>query len=73
MAKDYWAGPHKDGWQVKGAGNTRATAVFDTQAEAWADAKSRARDSSGEAYLQNRTGQIRERNTYGFDPSRSKG
>ncbi len=69
MAKDYWAGPNSRGWQVKGAGNSRATSVHETQAGAWAEARGRAKDAGGEAFLQNRRGQIRERNTYGNDPS----
>jgi hypothetical protein len=69
MSKDYWAGPHGDKWQVKGAGNDRATSLHETQAEAWAEARARARETNGEAFLQNRHGQIRERNTYGHDPS----
>lgn len=73
MAKDYWATRHPNGWQVKGAGNERATSVHGTQQEAWEEAKERARESEGEAFLQNRHGQIRERNTYGHDPESSKG
>jgi hypothetical protein len=73
MAKDYWTGPHPDGWQVKGAGNSKATSVHSTQARAWAEAQERARTTGGEAYLQGRNGQIRERNTYGYDPEKSEG
>lgn len=73
MAKDFWAGPHERGWQVKGAGNSRATSVHETQAEAWATAREHARNNAGEAYLQGRNGQIRERNTYGYDPESSPG
>lgn len=73
MAKDYWATKHANGWQVKGAGNSRATSVHGTQTEAWAEARFRAAEAKGEAYLTGRNGQIRERNTYGHDPSRTKG
>ena len=71
--KDYWATKHPDGWQVKGAGNSRATSVHPTQGAAWAEAKERARSENSEAYLTGRNGQIRERNTYGNDPRRTKG
>ena len=71
--KDYWTSPHPDGWQVKRSGASRATSVHKTQESAWKEAKSRARSSEGEAYLQNKEGQIRERNTYGKDPRKSKG
>ena len=73
MAKDYWTTRHPDGWQVKGAGNSRATSVHETQAQAWAESRERAKGAGGEAYLQNRHGQIRERNTYGHDPESSRG
>lgn len=73
MAKNFWAGPHARGWQVKGAGNSRATSVHETQAQAWAAAKGHARHNAGEAFLQGRNGQIRERNTYGHDPESSPG
>lgn len=73
MAKDYWVTKHPDGWQVKGAGNQRATSVHEKQADAWAEARDRARDTNGEAYLTGRDHLIRERNTYGHDPRRTKG
>lgn len=71
--KDYWTTRHPEGWQVKRAGGERATSVHATQGAAWAEARERARDTGGEAYLQNWHGQIRERNTYGHDPESSKG
>lgn len=73
MAKDYWATKHAKGWQVKGAGNERATSIHSTQKAAWDEARERAIETKGEAYLTGLNGQIRERNTYGFDPERSKG
>jgi Uncharacterized protein conserved in bacteria (DUF2188) len=73
MAKDYWATKHSDGWQVKGAGNERATSLHSTQASAWAEAKERAIETKSEAYLTGRDGEIHERNTYGHDPKSSKG
>lgn len=74
MRKNYFAGPNGNGaWQVKGEGNQRATKVFDTQEEAWNEAKSRARDNEGEAFLQGCNGQIRKRNSYGNDPFPPKG
>ena len=73
MAKNYWAGPNERGWQVKGAGNDRASSVYETQAEAWNEARRLARGSEGEAFLQGRDGQIRARNSYGHDPYPPKG
>lgn len=71
--RNYWTSPRPEGWAVQREGSSRATSVHGTQSEAWNEAKSRARESSGEAYLQGQNGQIRERNTYGHDPRRSKG
>lgn len=73
MAKNYWAGPNEGGWQVKGAGNSKATSVHGTQAEAWNEARRLARGSDGEAFLQGQDGQIRARNSYGNDPFPPKG
>lgn len=73
MSKDYWAGPNELGWQVKGAGNSKASSVHETQAEAWSEARRLARGAGGEAYLQGRHGQIRTRNSYGRDPYPPKG
>lgn len=72
-SNNYWTTKHEDGWAVKREGNDRATSVHTTQAEAWAEARQRARGSKGEAFLQGENGQIRERNTYGSDPFPPKG
>ena len=73
MTKNYWTTKHENGWAVKKEGNTKATSVHSTQAEAWAETKERARNNNSEAFLQNQKGQIRERNTYGHDPRDIKG
>lgn len=74
MQGDYRVLPNgADGWKVQRDGNQQATARFGTQAEAWSDCKTRARNSGAEAFLHNRQGQIRERNTYGHDPRNIKG
>jgi len=66
---DYWTKRRPDGkWEAKAAGATRASGVAGTQNEAWNRSKDLARKSGGEAFLCNRQGQIRERNTYGNDP-----
>lgn len=72
-SKDYWTTKHENGWAVKREGAQRATSIHTNQADAWTEAKGRAKQNGGEAYLQNRQGQIRERNTYGYDPEKSKG
>jgi len=60
-------------WAVKEEGAAEPFAVFKTQSEAWEKAKSIARKERAEAFLHGRDGQIRERNTYGYDPTRHKG
>ena len=47
--------------------------MFKTQSEAWEKAKSIARKERTEALLHGSNGAIRSRNTYGHDPSRSRG
>ncbi len=72
---DYFTKRQPDGkWASKATGVSRASRVFDTQAEAWNHSKAQACKSRGEAFLCNRAGQIRERNTYtGHDPLNIKG
>lgn len=65
--------PHKDGWAVKGAGNTKATSVHRTQAQAISDAKEISQNQKSEMLIHGRNGQIRERNTYGDDHFPPKG
>jgi hypothetical protein len=72
--RDYWTQQRSDKkWEAKHEGASRASGVFDTQAEAWARSQELARARGGEAYLKGRDGLVRERNTYGHDPERSKG
>jgi hypothetical protein len=65
--------PKGDSWQVKGAGNSRATKLFDTQSEARSFARSIAQNQGSELFVHGRNGQIRERNSYGNDPHPPKG
>ncbi len=59
----------KDGsWQVKGAGNSKATKTFDTQKDAIAFAKEIAKNQQSELIVHNRQGQIRSKDSYGNDP-----
>ena len=61
------------GWAVTAEGALGPSAVFKTQSEAWEKAKSIARKERAEAVLHGKNGVIRARNTYGYDPHRSKG
>ena len=59
--------------QVKGAGNSKATAVTKTQAEAITIAKSIAKNNKSEVVIHGTNGRIREKNSYGNDPFPPKG
>lgn len=58
----------RGGWSVKGAGNSKATDNFDTQAEAINRATQIAQNQNSELLIHGRNGRIRERNSYGNDP-----
>ncbi len=60
--------PHKDKWAVQGAGNSRATKVFDTQKEAIKRAEDIARNEQSDTKVHGRDGKIRAGNSYGNDP-----
>ena len=70
---NYWTVRESKKWAVKREGSDRLSAVHSTQADAWSDARRRARAAGGEAFLQDRDGRIRARNTYGVDPYPPKG
>ena len=74
MGKSQHVTPHsKGGWQVKGAGNTKATARTTTQAEAISIAKSISVNKKSELVIHGTDGRIREKNSYGNDPFPPKG
>lgn len=68
MGKNQHVTTHNKGWQVKGAGNSKATAIFKTQAEAINKAREIAINQGSEVVIHNRSGQIRNKNSYGNDP-----
>ncbi len=65
--------PHPQGWQVKGAGNSKATAVTSTQAAANEIAKAIAKNQQSEVLIHGQDGKIRDKNSYGNDPKNIKG
>ena len=66
--------PHKDGgWQVKGAGNSRATVRTETQFEAIKIARGIAINNKSEVVIHGQNGRIREKNSYGKDFCPPKG
>ena len=74
MGKNQHVTPHPNGgWQVKGAGNTRATVRTSTQREAAAIARSIAINQGSERIIHRPNGQIRAKDSYGNDPCPPKG
>ena len=74
MGKNQHVTHRKDGnWQVKGAGNSRATAVASTQKAAIKIATGIAKNQKSEMVIHGINGQIREKNSYGNDPCPPKG
>lgn len=56
------------GWQVKGAGNAKATKVTDTQKQAINAAIPIAKNNKSEVVIHGTNGQIRDKDSYGNDP-----
>ena len=74
MGKNQHVTKHPDGgWQVKGAGNSRATAHTATQKEATQIARGIAMNQKSELIVHGTNGQIRAKNSYGSDPYPPKG
>ena len=68
MGKNQHVTPHPSGgWQVKGAGNKRATIRTDTQAQAISLGRSIAKNQGSELVIHRPNGQIREKDSHGRD------
>ena len=69
MGKNQHVTPHPNGgWQVKGAGNSRATVRTATQKEAIEIAREIARNQNSELVIHRPNGQIRDKDSHGRDP-----
>lgn len=73
MGKNQHVVPKAGKWQVIGEGNEKATATFDTQAEAIEKAREIAINQESEVVIHGKDGKIREKNSYGNDPYPPKG
>ena len=74
MNKNQHVTPHPDGgWQVKGAGNSRATVRTDTQYQAINIAREISRNQHSELIIHGTNGRIRAKDSYGNDPYPPKG
>lgn len=64
---------HQSGWQVKGAGNDKATKVTATQKEAIDIARNIAKNQESELLIHGKNGRIREKDSHGNDNYPPKG
>jgi len=61
-----------DCWQVKGAGNDKATKMTDTQKQAIEAAREIAKHQRSEVVVHGANGKIRDKDSYGNDPNPPK-
>lgn len=74
MPKNQHVTHHTDGgWQVKGAGNSRATVRTKTKSDAIDIARNIARNQNSELVIHNMNGRISAKHSYGNDPCPPKG
>ena len=74
MGKNQHVTHRPDGnWQVKGAGNSKATVVTSPPRDAIKVATRIARNQKSEMLIHRLDGTIREKNSYGNDPYPPKG
>ena len=71
--KDVHVVPRGNGWAVEKNGSTRASKVTETQREAISAGKKIAEREKSELVIHGENGRIREKNSYGNDPSPPKG
>ena len=57
-----------DKWHVRSEGASRAAGVYDTKYEAKEAGRTVAENKSGELFVHDMNGQIKERDSYGNDP-----
>lgn len=60
--------PHEGGWAVRREGAERVSSQHDTQTQAERSARRTAIRENGETFIHRRSGEIRDRNSYGNDP-----
>lgn len=69
MGKNQHVSPHPGGgWQVKGSGNSKATKVTSTQAQAIEVARKIAGNQKSELVIHGVDGRIRAKDSHGNDP-----
>lgn len=74
MGRNQHVTPHPGGgWQVKGAGNSKATVRTTTQKDAINIARVISRNQGTELVIHRSNGQIRAKDSHGHDPYPPKG
>ncbi len=71
--KNQYVTKHENGWQVKGAGNIKATVVANTRAQVIKVAREIAKNQNSELVIHGTDGKIRQKDSQGGDPSNIKG
>ena len=66
--KNQYVVPTKDGWGVKGEGNSKLTAKTDAKADALKIGKEIAKNQQSELTILGKDGKIQNKNSYGNDP-----
>ena len=73
MTKSIHSTPLGNKWAVKQSNQNKPLSTHRTQAAAIKAGRTEAKHQSAEHVIHGRDGQIREKNSYGNDPSKSKG
>lgn len=74
MGKNQHVVPNSNGgWNVKGAGNSKATAHTNTKSEAVKIAREISKNQGSELFIHGRDGKIKSRDSHGNDPHPPKG
>lgn len=68
MGKSQHITPNGSMWQVKGAGNSKATKLFSTQKAAIDYGRNIAMNQHSELVIHGTDGKIRDKDSYGKDP-----
>jgi hypothetical protein len=69
MTKNRHVVPRGGGWAVRKAGSSRVSSTHKTQHAAIEDAKRGAKRDHAEVVIHDRHGRIRDKDSYGHDPS----
>jgi hypothetical protein len=73
MGKNQHVVPHDGEWAVRGEGNSKATSVHRTQADAIDAGRAIAQHQHSELVIHRRDGKIRDKDSHGHDPYPPRG